>query len=68
MKHMNQRMLAYICVVSIALMAALPALSAPPKLPKRDLTVALRQMEEGDSSGYSVSTQPRDAFEREQYV
>ena len=68
MKRMNQRMFAHICVFSIALMAALPALSAPAKLPKRDLTVALRQIEEGDSSGYSVSTQPRDALMTEQSV
>lgn len=65
---MNQRKFAHICVISTALMAALPALSTSAKLPKRDLTVALRQIEEGDSAGYSVSSQPRDALMTEQSV
>ncbi len=43
----------------LALLAALPALA---QLPHRDLTVELRQVAEGDSSGYSVGTQSSDAL------
>jgi hypothetical protein len=46
-------------------MAALPTLA---QLPNRNLTVELRQVEEGAGSGYSVSTQTQDALMREQSV
>ena len=34
---------------------------AKPELPKRDLTVELRQVDDGPSSGYTVGTQPQTA-------
>ncbi len=68
MKRMTQRIFSHRCVISLVLMATLPAMSAPNQLPKRDLTVAMRQVEEGDSSGYSVSTQPQEALIAEQSV
>lgn len=46
-------------------MTVQPALA---QLPNRNLTVELRQVEEGDGAGYSVSTQPRDALMTEQSV
>ena len=55
---MNQRRLFLTGVGCLSLMTALPALA---QLPKRNLTVQMRQVEEGGSAGYSVSTEPQDA-------
>lgn len=49
----------------MSLVLALPVLA---QLPKRDLTVELRQVEEGGSSGYSVSTESRNPLLEEQHV
>ena len=40
----------YPALVAFCLLVMLPVLSAQAELPKRDLTVELRQVEEGDSS------------------
>jgi hypothetical protein len=47
------------------LASILPALAQPPQ---RDLTIELRQVEEGDGAGYSVSTQPQKALMTPQQV
>lgn len=52
------------CAV-MSLVLALPALG---QLPKRDLTVELRQVVEGGGSGYSVSTESRSPLPVEQHV
>ena len=51
MKHTSLKHLVF---AGFILSATLPALA---ELPKRDLTVELRQVEEGESAGYSVGTQ-----------
>lgn len=59
---------AFIFVVCLSFFAALPALSGAPSLPKRNLTVEMRQIEEGNSSGYVVSTKTREGLMAEQSV
>lgn len=51
MKHLP---LKYFALATMLLLSALPAMA---ELPKRDLTIELRQVEEGEGSGYAVSTQ-----------
>ena len=51
MKHLP---LSYFALATMLLLSALPAMA---ELPKRDLTIELRQVEEGEGSGYAVSTQ-----------
>ncbi len=65
---MVNKWLVHILGVCLSVMIALPALSASAPLPKRNLTVELRQIEEGDSSGYVVGTKARDALMVEQLV
>ena len=55
-------------LAAFCLLAMLPVLPALAELPKRDLTVELRQVEEGDSSGYSVGTQSRTPLLAAQHV
>ncbi len=53
---------------AFCILAMLPMQSALADLPKRDLTVEMRQVEEGDSSGYSVGTQSRTPLLAAQHV
>jgi len=62
MKHLP---LKYFALATMLLLSALPAMA---ELPKRDLTVELRQVEEGGGSGYSVSTESRSPLPAEQHV
>lgn len=65
MKHPVQlhSILAAFCILAMA-----PVRSTWAELPKRDLTVEMRQVEEGDSSGYSVGTQARTPLFAAQHV
>ena len=58
----------YPALAAFCFLAILPVLPALAELPKRDLTVELRQVEEGDSSGYSVGTQSRTPLLAAQHV
>ena len=49
----------YPALAAFCVLAMLPISPALADLPKRDLTVEMRQVEEGDSSGYAVGTQSR---------
>lgn len=51
---MKNTSLKHLAFAGFIFLATLPALA---DLPKQNLTVELRQVEEGDSAGYSVSTQ-----------
>jgi hypothetical protein len=57
--------LIHLGVVCLTSMTALPTLA---ELPNRNLIVELRQVEGSEGSGYSVSTQPREALMTEQGV
>ncbi len=46
-------------IQSLALMLGLSALSVAAQVPQRDLTVELRQVDDAQSAGYSVGTQPQ---------
>jgi hypothetical protein len=65
MKHPAQM---YPALAAFCFLSMLPVLSALAELPKRDLTVELRQVEEGDNSGYSVGTQSRTPLLTAQHV
>jgi hypothetical protein len=65
MKHNARKYLALAALAFLIISQVLPALA---DLPKRDLVVELRQVEEVDNSGYSVSTQPRHPLMAEQHV
>lgn len=62
MKHLP---LKYFALATMLLLSALPAMA---ELPKRDLTVELRQVDEGEGSGYAVSTQARNPLLAPQQV
>ena len=65
MKHPAQL---YPALAAFCFLAMLPLQSALAELPKRDLVVELRQVEEGDSSGYTVGTQSRTPLLPAQHV
>jgi hypothetical protein len=52
-------------IICLTWMTVLPALA---QAPNRNLTIELRQVDEGDGSGYSVRTQARDVLLTEQSV
>lgn len=56
MKHPAQT---YPALAAFCFLSMLPIWPAMAELPKRELTVEMRQVEEGESSGYSVGTQSR---------
>jgi len=62
---MKYQALRYRVCVGVMSLLALPALAV---LPHRDLMVELRQVEEGELNGYSVSTQSRTPLLVEQHV
>lgn len=61
---MKHRLVSLLAVAGFCCWAALPALA---QLPQRDLTVELRQVEEG-GAGYAVGTQPSTALLPQQQV
>lgn len=65
---MKPETLKYLGHAVLAFLTMLPVLPALADLPKRDLMVELRQVEERDSSGYTVSTQSRTPLMAEQHV
>ena len=57
--------LKFLLLAGCLLASLLPALA---QLPKRDLTIELRQVEEGDGASYSASTQPQRPLLTQQQV
>ena len=68
MKQTFNKWFAHTLGVCLSLMVALPTLSATPPLPKRNLTVEMRQIEEGANSGYVVGTKPQEELMTAQAV
>lgn len=62
MKHLPSK---YFALAAMLLLSALPAMA---DLPKRDLTIELRQVEERGGSGYAVSTPARNPLLAPQQV
>jgi len=65
---MFPRWFVHITAVCVSLIAAFPAMSVTLALAKRNLTVQLRQVEEGGNSGYAVGTKAGEALMTEQIV
>lgn len=65
MKHST---LKYVAQAGLVFVSVFFLLSSLAQLPKRDLRVELRQVEEQAGTAYSVSTQPRIALLAEQFV
>jgi len=62
---MKYQVLKYIVCAAMLSILAWPVWA---ELPKRDLRVELRQVQESESTGYTVSTQPRNPMLAEQFI